>query len=93
MEIVQRGSDYRSAWRPLSRENDLSIIGPPSSESIETLTKINETADALNKISEIDGSGLDSSLQDQNEKMRNLLSLLKDRETAGERTCFRLPEK
>jgi hypothetical protein len=106
MENVHQSSGYRSVWRPLSRENDLSFIGSPSleatvekdAENEVTLTKRNETTElnaVLKKISEIsdDIRSLDRRLQDQSEKLENLLNLLEDREGASKKYVFGLTRK
>ena len=64
MEEFYKNSNYRSAWRPLTRENDLSIISTSSgietlkknNESVETPTEVNKTPEQneiLKKLAEI----------------------------------------
>ena len=101
MEDVYLSADYRSAWRPLKRENDLSAVNSPSdagtsvkdTKIVDTFTNVNEMTlhnDVLQKVSEIsaDLDRLDRRLQEQDEKISNLLSLLEGKEGTGKKSVF-----
>ena len=106
MEEFYKNSNYRSAWRPLTRENDLSIISTSSgvetlkknNESVGTPTEVNKTPEQneiLKKLAEIsaDINTLNHIVLDQSEKINNLLSLFEGKEAAGKKNVFGLQRK
>lgn len=96
--------NYRSAWRPLTRDTVLNATSTSSydetskknKENGETpIEKILEQTDILNKLVKIstDIDTLNQMILDQSEKIDNLLSLLEKIDAAGKKTVFGLPRK
>lgn len=103
MKEFYQNSNYRSAWRTLTRENDLNIVSASSdvetlkknNESVEEPARENETSeenDILKKLTEIsaDINTLNHLIQDQSEKMNNLLILLEEKDGIGKKSIFGL---
>lgn len=106
MEEIHRNSNYKSTWRPLIKEDDPSVISPSSGvetiiKNIEDSGKIagrNEMPGQRDILKELAGisSGIDAlnhMVIDQNEKIRNLLSLMDRKETEVKKSAFKLPWK
>lgn len=108
MEEAYQLSNFRSAWRPLNRENDLSKISTCTYSGVETLKKngesleitagenrTSEQSDILKKLTEIsaDINTLNHMLSDRMEKMDNLFSLLEEKEATGKKNVFGLQRK
>ena len=106
MEEFYKNSNYRSAWRPLTRENNVSIISTSSGvetlkkndESVETPTEVSKTPEQneiLEQLAEIsaDINTLNQIVLDQSEKISKLLSLFEEKEAAGKKNVFGLQRK
>ncbi|MEA4965544.1 MAG: hypothetical protein VB055_06965 [Oscillospiraceae bacterium] len=106
MEDVSQNSNYRSAWRPLSRENDLSTVS--TSPGVETLKKSNESdstpaarsdtsgqKEILDQLAETrsDIAALNQMLSEQSEKLDRLLGLLEEIGAGGKKKSFGLSWK
>lgn len=98
--------NYKSAWRPLIRENETSAAGVPSgavkskkdAEKAEKRTNDDEVArqnNILNKLAEIsaDIHALNRLVSDQSQKTDDLLSSLEGKEAAGKKPAFWLLKK
>lgn len=98
--------NYKSTWRPLTRENETSATSmPPDAEKLKKDAENagkhannGETAkqnEILNKLAEIseDILALNRLILAQSQKTDNLLSCLEEKETAGKKPAFWLIKK
>lgn len=98
--------NYKSAWTPLIRENEMNTAGMPhgavklkkDAGNAGKHTNAGEVAkqnDILNKLAEIsaDIHALNRSVLDQSQKTDNLLSCLAEKEAAGKKPAFWLLKK
>ena len=108
MEEAYQLSNYRSAWRPLNKENDLSKSSSCKYSGVETLkkngeklekpdveNKMSEQNDILKKLTEIsaDINTLNHMLSDRMETLDNLCSLMEEKESSGKKNVFGLQRK
>jgi len=98
--------NYKSAWRPLIRENETSAASMPSDavkykkDAENTVKRANDGEvarlnDILNKLAEIsaDIHALNRLVLEQSQKTDNLLSCLEEKEAAGKKPAFWLLKK
>lgn len=93
MDEFCKSSNYKSNWRPLLKEEDLSVVSPPNiektkkgCESIEKSVERNETCeenDILKKLAKIstDIDTLNLMLSEQKKTIDDLFTLLEKKET------------
>ncbi|MET0017429.1 hypothetical protein [Oscillibacter sp.] len=93
--------NYKSAWRPLVRENETSAVGmPPDAAKLKkdaentgkhaNSSEVAKQTEILNKLAEIsaDIHALNDLVLEQSQKTDNLLSCLEEKEAAGKKPAF-----